>query len=261
MKRPLPFILAATNNATMIVNHLDRHDTSKGSYGVGFQFLNYCSFDPEEIDFCLELLKLRRKYHKGDVFAIDCGANIGAHTIKWAIQMHEWGGVLAFEAQERLFYALAGNIAINNCFNAKAIHACLGNPQKNQKELEILVPDYTQKASFGSLELKSNNEFIGQIPQKKEKVPYLKLDNFDFKKIDFIKIDVEGMEQEVLLGCLNHIKNFKPVLQIEIIKSNPQDIIHMLNNLGYKIFQFGINILAIYKADPIINHLKINPRA
>ncbi|WP_234284370.1 class I SAM-dependent methyltransferase [Campylobacter novaezeelandiae] len=74
------------------------------------------------------------------------------------------GGVLAFEAQERLFYALAGNIAINNCFNAKAIHACLSNPQKNQKELEILVPDYTQKASFGSLELKSNNEFIGQIP-------------------------------------------------------------------------------------------------
>lgn len=171
------------------------------------------------------------------------------------------GGVLAFEAQERLFYALAGNIAINNCFNAQAIHACLGNPQKNQKELEILVPDYTQKASFGSLELKSNNEFIGQIPQKKEKVPYLKLDNFDFQKIDFIKIDVEGMEQEVLLGCLNHIKNFKPVLQIEIIKSNPQDIIHMLNNLGYKIFQFGINILAIYKADPIINHLKINPSA
>lgn len=81
------------------------------------------------------------------------------------------GGVLAFEAQERLFYALAGNIAINNCFNARAIHAAIGNPEKNQNELEILIPDYTQKASFGSLELKSqnNNEFIGKYLKKKKK--------------------------------------------------------------------------------------------
>ncbi|MBK1971979.1 FkbM family methyltransferase [Campylobacter sp. TTU_617] len=255
MKRPLPFILAATNNGTMIINHLDRHDTPKGSYGVGFQFLNYGSFDPEEIDLCLTLLKLRRKYYKDNVFAIDCGANIGAHTIKWAIEMQDWGGVLAFKVQERLFYALAGNIAINNCYNAKAIHAAIGNPHKNQKELEILVPDYTQKASFGSLELKSNNEFIGQMPQKKEKVPYLKLDSFAFKRLDFIKIDVEGMEQEVLLGCLNHLKTFKPILQIEIIKSNSQDIIDILKNLEYEIFQSGINILAIHKTDPVINHL------
>ncbi|HEG8512245.1 TPA: FkbM family methyltransferase [Campylobacter jejuni] len=242
----------------MIINHLDRHDTPQGSYGVGFQFLNYGSFDSEEIDLCVNLLKLRRKYYEGYVFAIDCGANIGAHTIKWVIEMHDWGGVLAFEAQERLFYALAGNIAINNCFNARAIHAAIGNPEKNQNELEILIPDYTQKASFGSLELKSqnNNEFIGQIPQKKEKVPYLKLDNFNFKRLDLIKIDVEGMEQEVILGCLNHIKTFKPILQIEIIKSNIQDIINILENLEYEIFQSGINILAIYKADPVINHLR-----
>ncbi|MBM0637121.1 FkbM family methyltransferase [Campylobacter sp. VicNov18] len=63
------------------------------------------------------------------------------------------------------------------------------------------------------------------------------------------------MEQEVILGCLNHIKAFKPILQIEIIKSNTQDIINILENLEYKIFQCGINILAIYK-DPAINHLK-----
>ncbi|WP_252386901.1 hypothetical protein [Campylobacter jejuni] len=88
MKRPLPFILAATNNGSMIINHLDRHDTPQGSYGVGFQFLNYGSFDPEEIDLCINLLKLRREYYKDNVFAIDCGANIGAHTIKWAIEMH-----------------------------------------------------------------------------------------------------------------------------------------------------------------------------
>jgi FkbM family methyltransferase len=50
--------------------------------------------------------------------AIDCGANIGTHTIEWAKKMTGWGAVIGIEAQERIFYALAGNIAINNCFNA-----------------------------------------------------------------------------------------------------------------------------------------------
>ncbi|MGM8974379.1 FkbM family methyltransferase [Campylobacter jejuni] len=258
MKRALPFVLVASNYGSMIINHLDRNDTPQGSYGVGYQFLNQACFDPEEIDFCIHLLKLRKEYYGENVFAIDCGANIGAHTIKWAIEMTEWGGVLAFEAQERLYYALAGNIALNNCFNAKAIHGALGNPKTSNEYLEILIPDYTQKASFGSLELKQSDtrEFIGQSPQQKERVAYIKLDDFDFKRLDLIKIDVEGMEKEVLLGAIEHIQAFKPILQIEIIKSNYEEISHILQDLDYKIFNLGLNILAIYKADPILNHIK-----
>jgi FkbM family methyltransferase len=57
--------------------------------------------------------------------AIDCGANIGVHTTQWARLMTGWGRVVAFEPQERIYYALAGNIAINNCFNVRAIHAAV----------------------------------------------------------------------------------------------------------------------------------------
>lgn len=157
-----------------------------------------------------------------------------------------------------MYYALAGNIALNNCFNAKAIHGALGNPKTPNEYLEILTPDYTQKASFGSLELKQSDttEFIGQIPQQMEKVAYIKLDDFDFKRLDFIKIDVEGMEKEVLLGAIKQIGAFKPILQIEIIKSNHEEIIHILQDFDYEIFNLGLNILAIYKADPVLNHIK-----
>lgn len=34
MKRALPFVLVASNYGSMIINHLDRHDTPQGSYGV-----------------------------------------------------------------------------------------------------------------------------------------------------------------------------------------------------------------------------------
>ena len=74
-----------------------------------------------------EILALRRRHYGEGVLAIDCGANIGVHTIEWAKAMTGWGSVLAIEAQERIYYALAGNIAINNCFNAFAIHAAVSS--------------------------------------------------------------------------------------------------------------------------------------
>ena len=40
--------------------------------------------------------------------------------------MTGWGSIEAFEPQERIYYALAGNIAINNLFNARAIFAAVG---------------------------------------------------------------------------------------------------------------------------------------
>ena len=65
--------------------------------------------------------------------------------------MTGWGQVLAFEAQERIYYALAGNIAINNCFNARALHAAVTSEAGRMK---IPAPDYLAPASFGSLELR-----------------------------------------------------------------------------------------------------------
>ncbi len=99
----------------------------------------------------LTVLDLRRKYHGDGVVAIDCGANLGVHTVEWAKHMSGWGVVLAFEAQERIYYALAGNIAINNCFNARAIHAAVTNRSGRMK---MPKPNYLANSSFGSLELK-----------------------------------------------------------------------------------------------------------
>ena len=83
--------------------------------------------------------------------AIDCGANIGVHTVEWATAMTGWGSVVAIEAQERIYYALAGNIAINNCFNAIALHAAVSS---ETGIMQIPNPDYFTPSSFGSLELR-----------------------------------------------------------------------------------------------------------
>ncbi len=99
----------------------------------------------------LNILELRRKYHGDGLVAVDCGANLGVHTVEWAKYMTDWGVVLAFEAQERIYYALAGNVAINNCFNARAVHAAVSS---RSGAMKIPQPNYLANASFGSLELK-----------------------------------------------------------------------------------------------------------
>lgn len=260
-RRPLPFVLCASNHGTMIVNHKDHRMVGEGKgYGVGFQMLEFGSFDPDEVSLALHFLNRRRHYFGDGVVAIDCGANMGVHTVEWARHMAGWGDVTAIEAQERIYYALAGNIAINNCFNARALLAAAGAAPGI---LRIPQPDYNQAASFGSLELKKsdNNEFIGQAINYSDEfcreVPVQPLDALGLARVDFIKIDVEGMELEVLEGAAGIIARQKPQMLIEVIKTDRSRLEALLSAAGYKVFQFGINLLALHESDPTSGEVKV----
>lgn len=260
-RRPLPFVLAAAHHGSMIVNRLDyRMVDDKRGYGVGYQILNNACFDPEEIDFALALLSLRRKYNGDGVFALDCGANVGAHTLEWSRHMHGWGRVLAFEPQERIFYALAGNLAINNCLNASARWVALGSENKT---IHIPAPDYLQASSFGSLELKkrANTEFIGQSISYDEAsmvpVQQISIDALTLARVDVMKIDVEGMELEVLAGAKQTLKRDKPMLLVEVIKTDRQQLEAVLTEQGYTLFPMGMNVLAVHQEDPGLAHFKL----
>ena len=119
--RPITWVLVATNHGTLLVNRHDHHQVGSSGYGVGYQLLNTSAFDAPEVNTARTLLSLRRRHYGDGVVAVDCGANIGVHSVEWARHMDGWGEVIAIEAQERIFYALAGNLSINNCFNARAV--------------------------------------------------------------------------------------------------------------------------------------------
>lgn len=257
--RPIAFILASTNHGSMMVNRFDYHLVNNSGYGVGFQLLNHAAFDPEEIHIATQLLQSRREHFGDGVVALDCGANIGAHTIEWAKTMFGWGQVIAIEAQERLFYALAGNITLNNCFNAKAIFAAVGSTDGN---IDVPIPDYFKPASFGSLEIrqKPTTEFIGQEIDYSEahcfKTTLMAIDSLKLKRLDFIKIDIEGMEMEALEGAKQSIAAYHPQLFIEKIKSDEAALQTFLQAMNYQVFQLGINLLAIHHDDPAVHMIQ-----
>jgi len=257
-KRPVAFVVVSTNHGAMLVNRHDYRliDEKKG-YGVGFQLLNNSAFDPEEVDLALQILELRKTIFGTGVIAIDCGANIGVHTIEWSKLMYKWGEVIAIEAQERIYYALAGNITINNCFNARALWAAVG---ASSGEIGVPVPDYYLPSSFGSLEIRhsANNEFIGQsIDYENVQITRMvTIDELNLRRLDLIKIDIEGMEMEALIGAKETLDKCKPVVLIEKIKSDPEDISSFLTASGYRLITVGLNYLAIHKSDPISDQIE-----
>ncbi len=259
--RPCAFVLVSTNHGSLLVNRHDYRMLPEGGYGVGYQLMNTSSFDQNEIDVAVHLLHARRQFHGNGIVAIDCGANIGVHTIEWAKFMHGWGKVIAFEAQERIFYALAGNITLNNCFNARAIWAAVG---EQNGEIDVPQPDYFQPSSFGSLEIRESpsNENIGQIIDRTaayaQKTPLTRLDDIGIERVDFLKIDIEGMELEALHGAAQLIEKHRPYMLIEKIKSDEAALTHFLEECGYRVLPAGINLIAIHASDPAAGQLFAN---
>ena len=258
--KPVAFVLASTAHGTMIVNRFDYHEVAPGqSYGVGYTLLNQSSYNPDEAGLVRVLLDGRRQHFGDGVTVLDAGANIGVFTVDWARHMTGWGSVVAVEAQERVFYALAGNIAVNNCLNARAVWAALSY---HDEGMHIPVLDPTQPASFGSLELcrRPETEQIGQPvdyrPSQMQWVRTASVDSMDLRRIDLIKIDVEGMEMDVLEGAKDSIVAHSPILFIENIKTGAVELQAFLDGLRYRTFAVGMNTLAIHPSDPTLQMVR-----
>jgi FkbM family methyltransferase len=261
------FVLAAVADAPMIVNRLDYSGGNHG-VGVGAALLETGWHEQGEIDLLSDLALARLRERGPGVVYVDCGANIGTHVVTLAKRMRGWGHCLGFEAQERIFYALAGNVAINNCFNAQVVFAAVAD-----RDGQIRVPrlNHQLPANFGGLCLVAGPvaqkaaEGIGQpvsfTEEKMDTVRCLKIDSGGLQRLDILKLDVAGMEPMALSGARDTIERCKPVILAEqSICGN----IAIRNALGpdYELMPMGMSVLCIHKDDKLRGNIKlIDPAA
>ncbi len=154
---------------------------------------------------------------------IEVGANIGAHTVFLAQRVGPQGMVLAFEPQRILFQTLCANIALNSIPNVVCLQHAVGAAQGS-----IKVPplDHTRENNFGGLSLGKH--------QVGEEVPVVQLDIYALAQCHVIKVDVEGMEEDVLRGASKLIQRFKPILYVENDRRDKSDsLIRYIDSLGY----------------------------
>jgi FkbM family methyltransferase len=261
VQRKLGFVLAASSHGPMIVDRFDFARDGDHLFGVGGEILEFSHFDPDEIELMLAALRLRRKHFGDGVAALDCGANIGVHTLEAAIEMTGWGSIFAIEAQERLFYALAGNIALNNCFNAGAVHAAVAG---HDGSMRVPVPDYLRPGSFGSLEMRprDDGQSIGQpidySPDTTKEIRTVKLDSLAAPRCDFIKMDIEGMEVEALGGGREMITRHTPIILVEWVKSPKDELRGLIEGLGYRVLERGRNFVCVHQGDPCLADIRVS---
>lgn len=171
-----------------------------------------------EIDLLIEL----QPYIKKNAVILDIGANIGNHSVYWAVRSYA-KKIYSFEPVEDFFKILKKNIEIN---------------QLNDKVKIFNIGLSNQKINGSILEYHRDN--IGETRIKQDSNGNLMLDRldnitFEDNTIDFIKIDVEGHELEVLQGARETLLKYRPVVFVEISSENKTKVHEYLTKLGYRL--------------------------
>lgn len=233
-----PFILISTASGPMIVNRLDT--------GVSWQLFTTGSHEHEVVSFVMDLSTQCLEQYSSSVHIVDVGANIGACTIPWAKHCKGWGHVTAFEPQERIYYALAGNVALNNCMNAKVIHGAVSNLSGTMRIPRI---NYEVLSNFGGIAMRDGllvhgpGQELSYDKHEMDVVNCFALDDSKISRIDILKIDVEGMEMDVFKGAAATISRLKPVIISEWLHCGVEAITSFLEDFEH--FKLGGNIVSV----------------
>lgn len=230
-------VLVSSDHGTMIVN---RFDCNHEQVGHGQWLLDHGSASSIEAN---ETYKALRDIETPVIF--DIGANIGTYAT-WIAKFFPNGSLYCFEPQRLVFQLLCGNLAINNFDNVYPHNMAIGD---RDYYLTVYEPDYYQNEDFGIFSLiedkitkKSGKSYVVQVSSLDTFV-----DTYKIPKIDFLKIDVEGMDMAVLKGATKTLSNFRPIIFIEH-SDNRQSILQQivdylgLDNYNYNVI--GNNLLA-----------------
>jgi len=197
----ISYVLGATSSGPMI---MCRWDTG----GVANELLQTSKHEQEEIDQVLKILTQLHKFY-GDFDIVDGGANVGCWTIQLAKACAGWGHVYSFEPQRRLYHALVGNVALNNCHNVTPVMGALTDVPR-----QISVPQLPMNSpqQFSTMQLESQT-----IPADapRELVAGMTIDSLR-KPIKLMKLDIEGMEPKAIRGAEETIRLWRPVIFAEI---------------------------------------------
>lgn len=212
---------------------------------IGKSFLNQKYWGLQDIEIISKIIEFKCK-KKNKIVFYDVGANIGTHSIALSNIFKNKIVIRAFEAQSNIYEMFNQSIKINNLNNIELYHNAVSD--KNDEIIRIDLPDYSKQNNFGGLELLKPFQNSDNAQMQKsgifEEIKSIKLDIFN-EEVDFIKIDVEGMENLVLKGSKNLIVNHRPFLFMELLKSKLEDVTEFFKDKDYNIYSKGMDAFII----------------
>lgn len=194
--------------------------------------------------------KVIQKIKRPDLISIDVGANIGMTSLALSA-LSPNGKVYSFEPSPRTYGLLQKNIDENGAHNCDPINMACGSSKGT-----IEFHDNPNSASASHLSLTGTTLINGNC-----QVELTTIDDFvavsNISAIDFIKVDVEGLELEVIKGAKNTISQFLPSLFIEfnsyaLVSNgniNPREFISQLRSMFPFVYRLKSDELSLIQTD------------
>ena len=152
---------------------------------------------------------------------IQAGGNCG---LLLSTFVNHFNFIYTFEPDPVNFYCLTQNISSENVFK---IQACLGKSNGTTQTQQLVRPD--RPHDTGGVHICGDGY-----------LPLLSIDSLNLPECDLIQLDVEGYELNALLGAVEAIKKYKPVLCIEFCEkwlnrydATSEKILNLLRKLNY----------------------------
>jgi FkbM family methyltransferase len=176
----------------------------------------------------------------------DVGANLGILTLLFSKIVGLSGQVHAFEPNPNVMTHLRSAVARKSATNVILNETALG---RMHGVIMLKTPESNQ--GEGSI---TKWRDAAHIPQTN--VPLMRLDDYvlehGLNRIDFLKIDVEGAEIEVLLGAQSVLKNLQPKVIVfedsDRKGSEPTEPMKMLSSFGYRFLSIPKHLMKVTPA-------------
>lgn len=169
-------------------------------------------------------------------YIIDCGANIGLSIIYFK-SLFPKASILAFEPDPKVYQVLRNNTS--DLTDVKVIKKALWHE-------ETTMEFFTEGADGGSLSL---------IPNKIETIEISteRLSAYVDRQVDFLKIDIEGAELNVLAECENKLHFVKNIfIEYHSFVDKKQELGVLISILERNNFRYHINSPGLSSGQPFI---------
>ena len=185
---------------------------------------------------------IERRVRPGSV-CMDVGANLGEVTLHLATRVGRAGRVYAFEPVAAVHERLNGNVERNGAGDVV-------------ETFRVALSDRTGTGTIRHAGPLADNQGVGSLVTAhagltgSQEVPLLTLDEFverhDIRRLDFMKIDIQGAEPLLLEGGRRTFATLAPDLLIEVAPQelrnagrDSRDLCVMLEDLGYRLHRLN----------------------
>lgn len=177
--------------------------------------------------------KLLSPHIKRDSVVIDIGANHGFLTALFSKLAGPAGKVFSFEPSPAVFAKLSAMVNQNQLDNVTLFNAGCG---RQSGQMILYTPTSSGNASLRLENLHVSDDQLGKLQQSNVRVVRLDEELQSLTRLDFVKIDTEGFEDEVLVGMRGLLERFRPTLYIELcntFRASSERAVAILRELNY----------------------------